>query len=74
MSDASDPKTADLKSIADHDTGRVCVGRSAVGAGTGVACPTCGKELRRTDDILRTSIPPRWQVACEDGHYTFIAA
>ena len=38
-----------------------------------VACPECGKQLWRRNDIILTSYPPQYKYECECGWtgYTF---
>ena len=70
--------TDKLKPFAAHNLERGEIYRTAnqseVGKPTGVECPTCGKELAFTDDILRMSNPPKRQVKCSEDHYHFITA
>ena len=61
-----------LKSLQDHNREKTAAYGSVMPIyprPNGIACPKCGKEMVDTDGMIRTSIPPKTQVACVPCKY-----
>lgn len=54
-----------LKTVAEYQAERMRVHKEQLlPKGVGVACPECGEEMVRADDMIYTSFPPQIKARC----------